>query len=528
MTCRTLSPHAVKAAIHAPGEVALLDLREHGQYGEGHPFFASNCPYSRLEILIPRLVPNPATFCVLYDDGDGVADKGARRLDALGYGRLAIMEGGAPAWAAAGLGLFKGVNVPSKAFGELMEFVRHTPTITAEQLEERQRRGDPLAVIDGRPFAEFEKMSIPGARCVPNGELLYRFRELVRDDRTTIVINCAGRTRALIGAQSLIDAGIRNPVYALQDGTQGWVLSGRELNRGEQSPPLPEIDDGTQRSGSELARRLATEHRVPMVSPETVAGWRLDRQRTLYLFDVRTEHEYLQGHVAGSLNAPAVQLVQATDEWIAVRGARVALIDDNGLRATMAASWLRQLGHEAVVIVDALKAMPMARGRDDANFPGVPTKARSVSSLSPTDLETRTAVFDLRPSMAYRRGKIPGALWSIRPRLQHLELRSLSSIVLVADDPRVAQLAALDLAEFCDAEVRYLESGVQGWKGALEASPDAPGDAEAIDYLFFVHDRHAGNLDASRAYLAWEMGLVKQMDDLERGALKPLVPGEVS
>jgi rhodanese-related sulfurtransferase len=520
MACRILSPRAVKDAIHARGEVALLDVRENGQYGEGHLFFASNCPYSRLEILIPRLVPNLATLCILYDDGDGVAEKAAARLTALGYSLLAVLEGGAPGWRAANFTLFQGVNVPSKAFGELMEAARHTPTIAADQLEERRKRGDALLLIDGRPFSEFEKMSIPGARCVPNGELLYRFGALVGDDCTTIVINCAGRTRGLVGAQSLIDAGIRNPVYALEDGTQGWVLAGRALDRGKKSLPLPELDDGALRGGANLARQLARTHGVPVVSPDAITEWRQDAQRTLYLFDVRTEQEYLDGHIAGSGHAPAVQLVQATDEWVAVRGARIALIDDNGVRATAAASWLRQMGHDVVVVANPLHAMPLARGREEGRDPGVPT-IRSVAALSPADLGSGTLVIDLRPSMAYRQGRIPGSLWSIRPRLHRLDLRGASTIVLVADDPRVAQLAALDLTALSAAEIRCLESGVRGWQGALEPSPDTPTDADAIDYLFFVHDRHAGNLDASRAYLAWEKGLVQQMDERERGVFRP-------
>lgn len=527
MSVASLSPAAVKDAIHGAGERALLDVREHGQYGEGHLFFAANAPYSRLELVVPRLVPNPSTFCILYDDGDGIAQKAATRLTELGYSRLAVLAGGAPAWRQAGLTLFKGVNVPSKAFGEIMETARHTPTVTADELEAWERREETVVVIDGRPFAEFEKMSIPGARCVPNGELLYRFDDLVRDERTRIVINCAGRTRGLIGVQSLIDAGIRNPVFALENGTQGWALSGRELCRGKPSVALPEPSSRSVRLGAALATRLAAEHGVPRVSAATVADWQQEGGRTLFLFDVRTEAEYRHSHVAGSDHAPAVQLVQATDEWMAVRGARLVLIDDNGVRATMTASWLRQMGHDAVVVIDPLATMNLVEGPDEATQPGIPSAVPPIAQLSPAGLGDGTVVIDLRPSMTYRRGRIPGSIWSIRPRLGDLDLRKASRIVLVAENARIAQLAALDLAALCTAELFYLENGVRGWLGKLEPSPDSPSDADAIDHLFFVHDRHAGNLEASRAYLAWEMGLVAQMDERERAVFKPLMAGEL-
>ena len=50
---RYAGAEAVKPLLTGGGEIAFLDVREHGQYGEGHPFFAVNLPYSRLEALAP-------------------------------------------------------------------------------------------------------------------------------------------------------------------------------------------------------------------------------------------------------------------------------------------------------------------------------------------------------------------------------------------------------------------------------------------------------------------------------------------
>ena len=148
-----LLPQDVKPRLTGGGEIALLDIREHGQYGDGHPFFAVPLPYSSLEIGTPRLVPCKAVPIVLLDNGDGVAEKAAARLAGLGYRDIAIMEGGVPAWAATGYTLFEGVNVPSKAFGETVEHTRGTPAIDAAGLKAMQDRGEDFILLDGRTVA---------------------------------------------------------------------------------------------------------------------------------------------------------------------------------------------------------------------------------------------------------------------------------------------------------------------------------------------------------------------------------------
>ncbi len=213
----------LKDWLHDGQEIALLDVREHGQYGESHLFYAVNLPYSQLEFEAARLVPRKSTRIVVYDEGKGVADQAARALRAAGYGQVTVLDGGVQAWQTRGYARFAGVNLPSKTFGELAEHALRTPAISAKALKQRLARGEDLVVLDGRPYAEFQKMSIPGAICCPNGELALRIDELVPDEKTTIVINCAGRTRSIIGAQTLINLGIKNPVYTLENGTQAGI-----------------------------------------------------------------------------------------------------------------------------------------------------------------------------------------------------------------------------------------------------------------------------------------------------------------
>jgi hypothetical protein len=129
-------------------------------------------------------------------------------------------------------------------------------------------------------------------------------------------------------------------------------------------------------------------------------------------------------------------------------------------------------------------------------------------------------LLDLRGSLDYRAGHLAGALWSVRPRLPAAAGRH----VLLAGDASITALAAIDLMEGGAASVERIAGDARDWRNAgqaLDASPQSPKDAEAIDYLFFVHDRHDGNLDAARRYLAWETGLLElEIDDAERGRIR--------
>ncbi len=523
----------LKARLSDGAEIALLDVREHGQYGEGHPFLAVPLPYSRFELGLPALVPNRAVRLVMCDGADGVAERAAARAEALGYACVSILAGGVDGWAAAGYTLYAGVNVPSKAFGEMVEHVRHTPRVTAAELKAMQDAGEDLAVIDGRTFAEFQRMSIPGGVSCPNGELALRISELVPSPQTRIVVNCAGRTRSIIGAQTLIDLGLPNPVYALENGTQGWFLAGLELDRGagRRYGPGPAAADLAAMQAR--VRALAQARGAAFVSAQEVAGWLADLARTTYLLDVRTPEEFAAGAVPGFVHAPGGQLVQATDQWIGTRGARVVLADAEEVRAPVTAQWLRQLGHEAYVLAGGLAAAaPLAGLRDPA--PAMPAEP---TAIAPAELAAMLAdgsvrLLDLRPSMSYRKEHIANAVWSIRPRIAAAiagaDSGSGRTVVLVSDETDIAGLAALDLAEAGACDVRLLAGGHAAARAAglpMAATPDIPGDAECIDFLFFTHDRHDGNAEAARQYLAWELGLLAQLDAQERGALPVAGPG---
>lgn len=513
--------HTLKQWLHDGHEIALLDVREHGQYGESHLFYAAPVPYSRLEVDIVRLAPRRGVRIVAYDNGgaDDTAVRAARALVALGYEHVHCLAGGIAQWQHEGYAVFAGVNVPSKTFGELAEEVFHTPRIGARELAERQRRGDDLIVLDGRPYAEYQKMSIPGGICCPNGELALRAHTLAARPDTTIVINCAGRTRSIIGAQTLINLGVPNPVYALENGTQGWYLEDLQLEHGarrryDDQVAVEDIPGLAQRSA-----QLAERHGVPAVDACELDAWMKDPRRTTFLCDVRSAEEFRQGSLPGAQHTPGGQLIQATDQYLAVRGARIVVFDAEGVRAPVVASWLRQMGWDAYTLQEGTRAS-LRYQADVAHVPRIPV-------LSDADLAHALAQgaqpVDIRSSMRYRASHIAGARWSVRPRLNRLALDAARPVVLLSDDAAVAAWAADDLRAAGIMDVRINTGTPESWSAhaiALESTPAEPADTDCIDYLFFVHDRHDGNKAAARQYLAWETNLVKQIDERERAAYR--------
>ena len=489
---KTLTPTAVKEQVLLSEEMALLDVREPGQYGEGHPFFAINLPYSRLEILAPQLLPGAESLLVIMDHDDGVAERALRRLKHLGYLQIAILEGGAPGWARAGYHLFKGVNVPSKTLGELVEKTFHTPTITPRELNDRLAGGENLVILDGRTTNEFQKMSIPGGISCPNAELALRVAKLVPDPNTSIIVNCAGRTRSIMGVENLRRLGIKNPVFALENGTQGWELAGLSLERGQVAGELPELNAREVIHRQTTARLFAKRREIPLVDEKRLSLWR-GEARALYLLDVRTTDEFLSGHFPGAIHAPGGQLVQATDQWIAVRGARIVLCDDLLLRAVITAHWLRCMGHEVWVLEAPKKAFIDKEIEDQSKI------LFSLPTLSPEKIPARmdagAKLIDCSSGERYRQIHLVRSIWTTRSQIPHLDLSAEDEVILTAADPMQAQLFAVDLQEEGIGDLSWLT-----------------GD---------IHARHEGDLSAAEAYLNWEIGLPEELDPQERGVIQP-------
>lgn len=506
------TPEDIRQALLAGAEVALLDVREEDPYAAGHPLWAANLPLSRLELEAWSRLPRRDLAITLYDNGEGLAERAAERLQALGYTDVALLADGLAGWQASGGELFIDVNVPSKAFGELVEARRHTPSLPAEEVKALLDQAADVVILDARRFEEYQTMSIPGGVSVPGAELVLRVAELAPDPQTRVIVNCAGRTRSLIGAQSLINAGIPNPVAALRNGTIGWTLAGQPLEHG-QARRFGDVSPATRTTAATRARQVADRAGVVRLPFTELDAWRANAQRTNYLIDVRTPEEFAAGHLPGARSTPGGQLVQETDHSAPVRGARLALVDDDGVRANMSASWLAQMGWEVAVVDDIPAAALSATGlwQAPAPTPG-PVERISVTRLQELLAEPGTLVLDVTASANYMQRHIPGAAWVLRADLP-AQLPPAERYVFTCGSGQLAAFAAVDVQASTHSPVLLLEGGTAAWLAA--GLPVESGETRLLSNRRDRYRRPYEGTDAPReamqAYLDWEFGLVEQL-----------------
>ncbi len=462
------------------------------------------------------LLPRRSVRLVCLDDGRGVAEALAAWLIADGFTDVAVLDGGTRAWATAGGELFSGVNVPSKAFGEWVEHHYGTESVDPPELKSWLDSGRKMVVLDSRTEAEFRRMSIPTGISVPGGELAYRIGDLAPDPDTLVVVNCAGRTRSIMGAESLRRAGIPNKVVALAQRHHGLgagrACAASRAARNASRPARRRPPPSPSPAPALLPRRPA----CAWSTPEQVAGFAADPARSLYLLDVRDPAEFRAAHHPASRNAPGGQLVQATDGWIAVRNARIVLLDDDGVRARMAAAWLRQMGQADVFVVDGGFAALGDLGPAPGAVPELAAPVPTIEVLRLTealDAGTPTVIVDVARSLDYRDGHIPGAVWGVRGRLGVLAeaLAGARLVAATSPDGALARLAVAELGALGAAEVVALEGGTAAWHAfgrPLVKDRTTPPDAACVDAYLRPYDRNSGVEAAMREYLSWEIELV--------------------
>ena len=506
----------VRAALKARQEIALLDVREEAPHAEAHPLFAAHFSLSHLELNAYDRLPRRDVRIVVLDDGEGLAVRAALKLRSLGYADVALLAGGVRGWAEAGGELFRDVNVPSKAFGELVDSQRHTPSLSAEEVKALLDAQADVVVLDARRFEEYQHMNIPGSLSVPGGELVLRVGALAPHPDTRVIVNCAGRTRSIIGTQSLLNAGIPNQVHALRNGTIGWTLAGQQLEHGQQR--RFDISAQPAADAADRARGVADRAGVQRIDVAALASLE-QAERTVYRFDVRTPEEYRRGHLPGFLSAPGGQLVQETEMNAPVRGARIVLVDDDGVRANMTASWLAQMAWE-VFVVDGWRDSDFnVEGDAPRTLP--PSGLQHGQRIAPLQLKAwldardGTEVIDLATSARFVAQHIPGAWFALRSQLDQVarKLPAATRYVLTCGSALVAQFAVAELQQLVAQPVYLLDGGNAAWEhaGFALASGEEHMLAPRIDRYRRPYEGTDNPAAAMQGYLDWEFGLVAQL-----------------
>jgi rhodanese-related sulfurtransferase len=520
---RLISCHALKTLMDEGRAYALFDVRERGEYSRGQIWLATSLPRREIEFRLPELVPVKRTPVVVYDEGGERASLAAATMARMGYGEVRLLEGGLPAWEAAGYPTVTGVNVPSKAFGEEVHAASGIPEITPEELKARRARGARLLLLDTRTPEEYRRSTIPGALNVPGGELILLADDLASDPSTTVVVNCGGRTRSIIGTQALRRLGLDN-VTSLKNGTMGWVLAGFELERGAtREPPRP--SPVSHQAAQSLAERLAAEEEVPFISISDLRTLSAEADReTLYLFDVRSQDEYAAGHIPGTVWVPGGQAVQQTDDHVAVPSATIVLTCDGIARSVMTAAWFRRMGLRGTCVLRGgarawvESGQTLEQGMPGRRPFGLDQARVGVSRMTASELAARLweprapLILDVGTSREFEARHLPGARWLPRGWLE-LKIGALASdrsapLVVTCANGEQSTLAAATLGELgYGGGVTVLDGGLPAWSEA--GYPFETGLTEAVvePNDVWLSPNVTGDRAAMLRYLEWELAL---------------------
>ena len=523
----TISCPGLRQLLDSAENYALFDVREQGEYHDRQIPGATSLPRRQIEFRLPDLAPNIHIPLVVYDGGDERALLAAPTMETMGFQKVSVLEGGLPAWIDAGYSTVRGVNVPSKAFGEKLHLERKIPEITPDGLRALRENHAELIILDARSPEEYRRFCIPGAFNVPGGDLILWAGALRRKPDMTVVVNCAGRTRSIVGTAALRRLGLAN-AYALKNGTMGWLLEGLELelNPTRETPvPPPE----SRKEAELLALRVAEEEEIPFVSVhELLALKDEDDRQIFYLIDVRSENEFSRGHIPGSIGIPAGQAVQRADDYIAVKNARIIFASNQQARSIMAAYWFRQMGFcKASVLQGGIGAWSESGAALEKGIPlrtpaGWEEAKRSVRLIAAGQLATLlesggTVVLDVGTSLEFEAGHVPGSHWLSRgwlePKVAALFPDPMRSVVMTCPNGYHSTLAARALARLGYANVAVLDGGLIGWgaggypiETGLQGCLSEPNDVILSPSL-------KGDKEAMKRYLEWETQLAENLSE---------------
>lgn len=237
--------------------------------------------------------------------------------------------------------------------------------------------------------------------------------------------------------------------------------------------------------------------------------------------------------MAGFSSAPGGQLVQETDFFVAVRGARLVLLDDDGVRARMTASWLAQMNWETWV-VDGLTTQDLT---DKPPFTVKRPEQPNVASITPVQLQRwlddgETHILDLTTSANYQRRHIPGAHFAIRAHLPNIipQLGQAKRIVVTCGSSLLARYAVNEVAALTDIPVFVLEGGNQAWFAAGFTVEEGPTSllSPLTDRYRRPYEGTDNPVSAMQGYLEWEYGLVDQLDKDGTHGFFVISPGQIS
>lgn len=519
----TISAQALKTLMDSDALYAVIDVRDWGEFSLGQ-IPGTNCiPRGSLEKYISVLVPKTDIQTVLYCDTGQRSSRAAASLETLGYTNVVVLDGGLNSWTAAGYATLHGWSLRGKEYGERLQVEESIPEMTAEDLHQRLTQGEQLYIFDTRTEPEFQTAHLPGAYCAPGGQLALIAPEVVQDKTRTIVTNCAGRTRSLLGAHLLQRMGFAN-VYALKGGTGAWRIAGHteELEKGN-GAPLPRLSETGITACKQFAERVATEDGIPSITPQALHV-RQDAGELLYLLDVRLLNEYQAGHVPGAHFCPGTQVALLVECLVGVKNAPIITMCAGRARAILAASVLKGAGYPNVSVLDGgttawtaagfgletgapqeidfgqpvwmarlLQGLPAGVEPQALPIPGLAEARAQAEVLTPQALQAklsageRPALLDVRSAGDFATAHVPGARWLSRGRLDlHIAQEvphTTTPVVLMCRTGKLSPLSVPALKAMGYTHIAVLQGGFDAWQAAGLPTEQGLGDQSEYEQV---------------------------------------------
>ena len=502
----TISPHDLKTLMNSDGLYAVIDVRDWGEFSLGQIPGANCIPRGSLEKYISVLVPQTAIHTVLYCDTGQRSTRAASSLESLGYTTVSVLDGGMNAWTAAAYETLHGWSLRGKEYGERLQVEESIPEMTAEELRERLKQHEQLYIFDTRTAPEFQAAHLPGAYCTPGGQLALLAPEIVHDKNNTIVTNCAGRTRSLLGAHVLRRMGFSN-VYALKGGTGAWRIAGHteELEKGD-GARLPQLSETGMAACKQFAEQLAKEDHIHSLTPQELRA-RQDSDDLVYLLDVRVLDEYQASHIPGAHFCPGTQVALLVESLVGVKNAPIITMCAGRARAIIAASLLKGAGYPNLSILDGgttawtqqgfpletgapneidfgqpvwmarlLQGLPAGVEPQALPIPGLVEATAQAELLTPQALQAqlttgeRLALLDVRSAGDFATAHVSGARWLSRGKLD-IEIEQevpnkTTWVVLICRKGNLSPLSVPTLKAMGYQHIAILQGGFNAWQAA--------------------------------------------------------------
>ncbi|MBF6569709.1 MAG: hypothetical protein IVW54_12635 [Candidatus Binataceae bacterium] len=525
----------------------VIDVREWGEFAQGHIPGSSTLPRGALERYLTLLVPDRAVELVVYCDDGRRSGLAALTAAGLGYARVSVLDGGLEQWQAAGGEVVRGFALRGRAYGERLLVEERLPEISAEQLHEWIAAKREIHLVDVRPRDEYLREHLPGAINIQLADIPSRSDALIAGSQSPIITQCAGRTRSIIGAHILRRMNPDREVYALRGGTHAWKLAGwdNELEQGETKASLPE----SAHAARDFADRVLREDRLARITPAEFMRW-IEEGKFSYLIDVRGFEDYRRGHIPGARYCDATQAPFVIENIVGVAQAPIVVSGSRESAAILVAAALSKMDYPRVyVMAGGVEAWQTARLPLEAeapaeidfggpewllrfSMPGIPADAmrplaipltnqdrQAAHFVSPRELRASLSgpnpprVIDLRCIGDFALSHVPGARWIARGRLE-LEYAAAGpadgEVVIYCRRGDISVLAARTLRELGYTRVAILEGGFNAWRGESFELEEGLGDQSQFEALakeeVFIANPGPYGFTKQRAasFLAWE------------------------